>query len=84
MAELEMHLLLSQVCFVDRSFQFQRYSLTINEDKFSFFVRTVPAWNALSPVSVRADPVAVFQSSICNIVFFDHFYFIYLFIFFFI
>ena len=78
-----MHLLLSQVCTVYRSFQFQRYSFTINEDNFSFFVRTVPAWNALSPVSVRADPVAVFQSSICNI-FFNDFYFIYLFIYLFI
>ena len=67
MAELEMHLLLSQVCTVYRSFQFQRYSFTINEDNFSFFVRTVPAWNALSPVSVYVlIPVAVFHASICN------------------
>ena len=41
-------------------FQFQRYSSTINAHRYSFFVRTVPAWNALSPVSVRADSVAVF------------------------
>ena len=34
------------------------------------FVRTVPSWNALSPVSVRADSVAVFHSSICNNVMF--------------
>ena len=33
-------------------FQFQRYSSTINAHKYSFFVRTVPAWNALSPLSV--------------------------------
>ena len=51
-------------------FQFQRYSSTINGHKYSFFVRTVPAWNALSPVSVRADSVAVFHSSICNNVMF--------------
>ena len=42
-------------------FQFQRYSSTINAHKCSFFVRTVPAWNALSPVSVCADSVAVFH-----------------------
>ena len=47
-------------------FQFQRYSSTINAHRYSFFLRTVPAWNALSPVSVRADSVAVFHSSICN------------------
>ena len=45
-------------------FQFQRYSSDINAHKYSFFVRTVPVWNALSPVSVRADSVAVFRSSI--------------------
>ena len=48
------------------SFQFQRYSSTINAHKYSFFIRTVPAWNALSPVSVCADSVVVFHSSICN------------------
>ena len=48
-------------------FQFQRYSSAINSHKYSFFVRTVPAWNALSPVSVRADSVAVFHSSIWNV-----------------
>ena len=42
----------------------------INAHKCSFFVRTVPAWNALSPVSVSADSVAVFHSSICNNVMF--------------
>ena len=48
-------------------FQFQRYSSTINSNRnYSFFVRTVPAWNALSPVSVCADSVVVFHSSICN------------------
>ena len=46
-------------------FQFQRYSSTINAHRYSFFVRTVPAWNALCPVSVRADSVALFHSSIC-------------------
>ena len=53
-------------------FQYQRYSSTINAHRYSFFVRTVSAWNALSPVSVRADSVAVFHSRICNsfIVFF--------------
>ena len=45
-------------------FQFQRYSSTINAHKCSFFVRTVPAWNALSPVSVCANSVAVFHSSV--------------------
>ena len=30
-------------------FKFQRYSPTINAYKYSFFVRTVSAWNALSP-----------------------------------
>ena len=29
--------------------QFQRYSYAINAHKYSFFVRTFPAWNALSP-----------------------------------
>ena len=29
-------------------------------------VRTVPAWKALSPVSVCTDSVAVFHSTICN------------------
>ena len=43
---------------------------TINAHKYSFFVRTVPAWNALSPVSVSADSVAVFHSSICKNVMF--------------
>ena len=43
-------------------FQFQRNSSTINAHKYSFLVRTVPAWNALSPVSVCADSVAVFHS----------------------
>ena len=43
-------------------FHFQRYSSTINVHKYSFFVRTVPAWNPLSPVSVCADSVAVFHS----------------------
>ena len=43
-------------------FQFQRYSST----KHSFFVRTVPAWNALVHVSFYADSVAVFRSSISN------------------
>ena len=47
-------------------FQFQRYSSTINAHKYSFFVRTVPAWNALSLVSICADSVPVFHSSICN------------------
>ena len=51
-------------------FQFQRYSSTINAHKYSFFVRTVPAWNALSPVSVSADSFAVFHSSICKNVMF--------------
>ena len=51
-------------------FQFQRYSSTINAHKYSFFVRTVPTWNALSPVSVSADSVTVFHSSICNNVMF--------------
>lgn len=51
---------------LQQPFQFQRYSSTINAHKYSFFVRTVPAWNALCPVSVRADSVAVFHSSICN------------------
>ena len=46
---------------LQQPFQFQRYSSTINAHKYSFFVRTVPAWNALSPVSVRADSVAVFS-----------------------
>ena len=45
-------------------FQFQRYLSTINAHKYSFFVRTVPAWNALSPVSVCANSVAVFHSSV--------------------
>ena len=49
-----------------QSFQFQRYLSTINAHKYSFFVRTVPAWNALSPVSVRVDSVAVYHLSICN------------------
>ena len=52
---------------LQQPFQFQRYSSTINAHKYSFFVRTVPAWNALSPVSVRADSVAVFHSSIWNV-----------------
>ena len=56
-------------------FQFQRYSSTINAHKCSFFVRTVPAWNALSPVSVCADSVAVFHSSV------DDFYLFYCFFF---
>ena len=43
-------------------FHFQCCSSTINAHKYSFFVRTVPAWNALSPVSVCADSVAVFRS----------------------
>ena len=47
-------------------FQFQRNSSTINAHKYSFFVRTVPAWNALSLVSICADSVPVFHSSICN------------------
>ena len=51
-------------------FQFQRYSSTINAHRYSFFVRTIPAWDALSPVSVRADSVAVFHLSICNNVLF--------------
>ena len=51
---------------VQHPFQFQCYSSTINMHKCSFFVRTVPAWNALSPVSIHADSVAVFHSSICN------------------
>ena len=42
-------------------FQFQRYSSTINAHKYSFVGRTVPTWNSLSPVSVRADSVAVFH-----------------------
>ena len=45
-------------------FQFQRYSSTINAHKCSFFVRTVPAWNTLFPVSVCANSVAVFHSSV--------------------
>ena len=57
-------------------FQFQRYSSTINAHKCSFFVRTVPAWNALSLVSVCADSVAVFHSSV------DDFYLFYCFFFF--
>ena len=28
-------------------FQFQRFSSNVNAHKFSFFVRTVPVWNAL-------------------------------------
>ena len=56
-------------------FQFQRYSSTINAHKCSFFARTVPAWNALSPVSVCADSVAVFHSSV------DDFYLFYCFFF---
>ena len=63
-------------------FQFQRYSSTISAHKYSFFVRTVPAWNPLSLVSVRPDSVAVFHSSICNNAMFWRFLF-YLFIFFF-
>ena len=61
-------------------FQFQRYSSPINDcyaHKYSFFVRTVPAWNALSPVSVSADSVAVFHSSIFKNVMFWQFLFIY-------
>ena len=54
-------------------FQFQRYSSTTNAHKYSFFVRTVPVWNALSPVSVCADSVAVFHSSV------DDFYLFYCF-----
>ena len=45
----------------------------INAHKCSFSVRTVPAWNALSPVSVCADSVAVFHSSV------DDFYLFYCF-----
>ena len=57
-------------------FQFQRNSSTINAHKYSFFVRTVPAWNVLSPVSVCAVSVAVFHSRSV-----DHFYLFYYFFF---
>ena len=47
-------------------------------------VRTVPSWNALSPVSVCADSVAVFIQVFVIILRVDDFYFffIYLFIYF--
>ena len=47
-------------------FQYQCYSSNVNAHKFSFFGRSVPAWNALSPAFAFADPVAAFHSSICN------------------
>ena len=57
-------------------FQFQRNSSTINAHKYSFFVRTVPAWNALSPASVCADSVAVFHSrSVDDFYLFYYFFF---------
>ena len=48
-------------------FQFHRCSSSnVNAHKFSFFVRSVPVWNALSPASECADSVAAFFSCICN------------------
>ena len=47
-------------------FQFPCCLSIVNTHKYSFFVRTVPAWNALSPTSVCAHSVAAFHSSICN------------------
>ena len=50
-------------------FQFQRFSSNVNAHKFSFFVRTVPVWNALSSASVHADCVTAFHSNIRNSLF---------------
>ena len=67
-------------------FQFQRYSSTINAHKYSFFVRTIPAWNASSPQCLLFPYVLI--PLLCSIQVFviilcvDDFYFIYLFIFF--
>ena len=36
-------------------FQFHRFLSNVNAHKFSFFVRSVPVWNALSPASVCED-----------------------------
>ena len=49
--------------------QFHHCSSNVNMQKFSFFIRSVPIWNALSPTSVCADSVAVFavfHLRICN------------------
>ena len=82
-AELEMHLLLSQVCIVDRSFQFQRYSFTINEDKFSLFVRTFSRLERfVSCFRTCWFPLLCSIQVFVIIVCFDDFYFI-LFIYFF-
>ena len=47
-------------------FQYQRFLSNNNTHKFSFFVRAVPVWNALSPTSVYADNVNAFYSSFCG------------------
>ena len=49
-----------------RPFQYQRFLSNNNTHKFSFFVRTVPVWNALPPASVYVDNVNAFNSSICG------------------
>ena len=59
-------------------FQFQRCSSFVNAHKHAFFVRNVPAWNALFPASVCADSVAAFHSSICNNFMYWRFFFIWL------
>ena len=56
----------------------QRCSSFVNAHKHAFFVRNVPAWNALFPASVCADSVAAFHSSICNNFMYWRFFFIWL------
>jgi len=47
-------------------FQYQRFLSNNNTHKFSFFVRTVPVWNAVPPAFVYADNVNAFYSSFCG------------------